>query len=431
MGENIHTALGLWQAGRAEEAFRIAKSALLASMFMGICPGNVGSMNYLDVYRGESQRDFADGGGVTARAIVEGLFGLRPDALAGELVIAPGLPRAWDRASLRHPDASITFHRNGLTETYVIEQRFPKLLPLRLELPARGDRPTLSIDGRAIATWPIRGPAAPRYTVVIRWKSAVPRPAFRPIVDREVTQEYFDTAGAGIPVDLTPYFSDRVTQIFKNEYRSPRSPFVSLATPKQGIGAWAGHVNATADIHDRGLRALARAGHDRITLHDGVPLATPGENGVKNVIFVSQWDKYPREVTVPLSGKASGEVLLMAGSTNFMQSRFVNGEVVVAYADGSTAACELENPTNWWPIEQDYFIDDFQFRRPEPIPLRIDLKTGNVRLINIAEFKGRGGTVPGGAATVLNLALQSSKELKSIASSPCCSNKAFPKSPSR
>src|ERR1035441_9639060 len=51
MGENIHTALGLWQAGRAGEAFRLAKSALLASMFMGICPGNVGTLNYLDVYR--------------------------------------------------------------------------------------------------------------------------------------------------------------------------------------------------------------------------------------------------------------------------------------------------------------------------------------------------------------------------------------------
>ena len=83
MGENIHTALGMWQAGRPDQAFQLTKSALLASMFMGICQGNVGLMNYLDVYRRESQRDFADGGGVTARAIVEGLFGLRPDALGG------------------------------------------------------------------------------------------------------------------------------------------------------------------------------------------------------------------------------------------------------------------------------------------------------------------------------------------------------------
>jgi hypothetical protein len=205
-----------------------------------------------------------------------------------------------------------------------------------------------------------------------------------------------------------------VTQIFKNEYRSPRSSFVSLATPKQGIGAWAGHVNATAEIDDTGLRAAARAGGGRITLPNGIPLATPGESDGRNVIFVSQWDNYPKEVTLPLSGNARGIILLMAGSTNHMQSRFENGEVAVTYADGSVERLRLENPTNWWPIEQDYFIDDYQFRRPEPVPTRVDLKTGNIRVLDIAAFKGRGGPIPGGAATVLDLGLQPGKELKSL-----------------
>ena len=240
------------------------------------------------------------------------------------------------------------------------------------------------------------------------------RPAVRKITDTIAVKPKFDSSGTTAPIDLTRYFNDRVTQVFKNEYRSPRSPFVSLATPKQGIGAWAGHVNATADIDDTGLRAAARAGHNRITLPNGVSLATPGDPDVKNVVFVSQWDNYPKEVTVPLSGESHGLVLLMAGSTNHMQSRFENGEVVVTYADGSATTLELENPTNWWPIDQDYFIDDFQFRRPEPVPIRINLKTGSIRVIDIAEFKGRGGTVPGGAATVLQLPLQSGKELKSM-----------------
>jgi hypothetical protein len=96
-----------------------------------------------------------------------------------------------------------------------------------------------------------------------------------------------------------------------------------------------------------------------------------------------------------------------------MQSRFEN-EVEVTYADGSNEKLELENPTNWWPIEQDYFIDDFQFRRPEPIPIRVDLKSGRIRVLDIAGFKGRGGPIPGGAATVLNLPLRSDKELQSL-----------------
>ena len=419
MGENMHTALGLWQAGRPGEAFRIAKSALLASMFMGICPGNVGSMNYLDVYRRESQRDFADGGGVTSRAIVEGLFGLRPDALAGELVVAPGLPAGWDHASLRHPDASISFQRTGTTETYLIEPRFAKTMALRFQPPARDGVATVSINGRVVTSGESRTPASAKYTVVVRWKFTPvdrvepgERPRGKPRMPPPVDAP--GMTGERSPVDLTPYFNDRVTRIFKNEYRSPRSPFVSLAMPKQGIGAWAGHVNATADIDDSGLRAAARAGHDRITLPDGVPLATPGDTAAKNVIFVSQWDNYPKEAIVPLSGRANEMVLLMAGSTNFMQSRFENGEVVVTYADGSRETLPLVNPINWWPIEQDYFIDDFQFERPQPVPVRVDLKTGRIRAIDIAAFKGRGGTVPGGAATVLRLPLQSGKELKSM-----------------
>jgi hypothetical protein len=217
-----------------------------------------------------------------------------------------------------------------------------------------------------------------------------------------------------VVVNLAPYFNDRVTQIFKNEYRSPRSPFASLAIPKQGIGAWAGGVSETADIDDAGLRAVARAGHNRLVLPNGIPLATPGDGDAKNAVFVSQWDNYPSEATVPLSGKARGIVLLMAGSTNHMQSRFVNGEVVVTYADHSSAKLALENPTNWWPIEQDYFIDDFQFRRPGAIPMRVDLKTGAVRAPDVATFKGQGGTIPGGAATVLQLPLEPGKELKSL-----------------
>ena len=423
MGENIHTALGLWQAGRADEAFRITKSALLASMFMGICPGNVGSMNYLDVYRQESQRDFADGGGVTSRAIVEGLFGLRPDALAGELLIVPGLPMAWDHARLHHPDASISFQRNGTTETYVIEQRFAKPLLLRLRLPARGAPPRVAINGRVVRInndFQVESPAARKYEVIVQWSDVAPvAPTTKPRLRNSTTAvPHIDTSGTAEIVDLTPYFNDRVTQIFKNEYRSPRSPFVSLAIPKQGIGAWAGHVNATADIDDTGLRAAARAGHNQIMLPNGVPLATPGEGGLKNVVFVSQWDNYPREVTVPLSGQGRGIVLLMAGSTNHMQSRYVNGEVEVTYADvslhSSVEKLELVNPTNWWPIEQDYFIDDFQFRRPEPIPIRVDLKSGRIRVLDIAGFKGRGGPIPGGAATVLNLPLRSDKELQSL-----------------
>jgi hypothetical protein len=215
-------------------------------------------------------------------------------------------------------------------------------------------------------------------------------------------------------LELTPHFNDRVTAIFQNgKYRSPRSPFVSLAIPAQGIGYWAGHVNASAEIDDTGLRAAAAANGGKLSLN-GVTFATPGPGDAKNILFTSQWDNYPRDATVPLTGKARQLHLLMAGSTNAMQSRLDNGEVIVTYTDGTTDRLALRNPETWWPIEQDYFIDDYQFRLDGPLPTRVDLKTGAVRVLDRDTFKGQGRVIPGGAATVLALSLDPAKELQSL-----------------
>lgn len=432
MGENIHTALAFWQAGRSEEAYALTKSSLIASMFMGISPGNVGSMNYLDVYRRESQRDFGDGTGVTSRAIIEGLFGIKPDLLAGELVISPGFPSDWTHAKLHHPDFDFSFQREGNTDTYRLVSRLPKPVRLRARLAASHRDPHATINGRSISPAPaadllskveFTSPAATSFEIRIIWSgqplaiAQTPVPKRKAILAEKVTGmvSWNHPLPSNIrldSVDLTPFFNDSVTQIFKNEYRSPRSPYCSLAIPKQGIGAWAGHVNATAEIDDSGLRAIAKANQGRLTMPNGVPFTTPAEG--KNIVFTSQWDNYPREATIPLTGHAMHLFLLMAGSTNWMQSRIDNGEVDVTYSDGSSTRLPLHNPTNWWPIEQDYFIDDYQFKRPGPLPPRVDLKTGQLRLLDPATFKGQGREIPGGSATALKLQLDPKKELRSL-----------------
>ena len=69
--------------------------------------------------------------------------------------------------------------------------------------------------------------------------------------------------------------------------------------------------------------------------------------------------------------------------------------MVVTYADGSSSRLALRNPETWWPIEQDYFIDDFQFPLEGPLPPRVDLKTGKIRILDAGTFKGRGREIPG------------------------------------
>jgi hypothetical protein len=432
MAEAAHTALGFWLANRAETAFKLFKGELLDSMFLGLCPGNVGCMTHYDVARGEAQRDFADAIGVNSRALIEGLFGIKPDALAGELKIVPGFPAAWGHASLRHPDLNFQFVRDGLQETYTVEPKFPRRMGLTLQMVALRDAPEITVNGKP-ASWKwvadnfgaprieVATPAAGKFEVVVRWQGGVPvaqtPPEVTPAPPEKIEDfDWHQKVANGDKletVDLTPYFNDRVNRIFQNEYRSPRSPFASLAAPKQGIGGWC-EPNAEFAVDDSGLRKLAAQNGGKIVLPDGVALATPGDPDARNIIFTSQWDNYPRAVSVPLTGRAARAFLLMAGSTGALQSQFDNGEIVVTYTDGSAEKLPLRNPTNWWPIDQDYFIDDYAFRRDEPIPPRVDLRTGNIRLLDVASFKGQGGKVPGGAATVLEMALDPARELKSI-----------------
>jgi hypothetical protein len=460
MDENMHTALALWQGGHSKEAYVLAKGSLLASMYMGISPGNVGTMDYLDVYRRESQRDFGDSAGTMSRAIVEGLFGVHPDALAGMLTIAPGFPDDWTHARMVHPDVTVDFVRTGRTETWEITQSGKRFQTMTFQVPAAftsiasvqvngksvrwlmdpeaAGRPVLKVLTKEGASTRIRiewsgdpmnaqwmARATPGETIGnfrqmsngrFRWWNPIPFTTKRPMAATEIVDWHAPIPASRLEaVDLDPFFNDRVSAIFAmGKYLTPRSSGVSLELPWQGAGAWAGHLNTLPAIDDSGLRKAAAASGGRIALPNGVFFATPPVADVKNIIFTSQWSNYPHEVSVPLSGHAAHAFFLMAGSTNFMQSRMDNGEVVVTYTDGGSTRLALRNPETWWPIEQDYFIDDYQFPMVGPLPPRVDLKTGNIRVLSLPTFKGEGRDIPGGAATVLDLALDPKKQLQSV-----------------
>ena len=130
----------------------------------------------------------------------------------------------------------------------------------------------------------------------------------------------------------------------------------------------------------------------------GIPFLIRAEQ--KNILFASQWDNYPTQATVPLAGKAKKLYLLMTGSTNPMQSQMVNAKIEVHYADGGKETLALKNPSNWWPIEQDYLDDGYAFALPNgSAPYRVQLKTGDLYragpLSRYSDIKGL--TSPAGA----------------------------------
>jgi hypothetical protein len=208
-------------------------------------------------------------------------------------------------------------------------------------------------------------------------------------------------------VDLSAYFNAYTTEIFQKEYLSPRPKTVTLQLPQNGVGNWC-KFDIHPDIDDSGLRAAAGS-KGWIDGPHGIRLATP-KNG-KNIVYTSLWDNYPDSVTIAIGGLAEYLHLMMAGSTNAMQSRFLNGEVVVGYKDGTTEVLELRNPETWWPIQEDYLVDDFAFRIDGELPWRLRLKSGEL----YRPEKGTGGRqIPGGCATVLAMPLDGGKELASL-----------------
>ena len=209
-------------------------------------------------------------------------------------------------------------------------------------------------------------------------------------------------------VNLSHVLKHQVKEIFTRVYAEPRSSYCSLAMPDTLLGGWA-NPDGSATIDDAGLRAASGLLETGV----GVDFATP-TGSAPNCLFLSHWKQDEASVKVALSGRAEGIYLLMAGSTMPQCSRMQHGTVSVTYADGSTAKLRLRNPESWWPIEQDYLLDDYFFVNDAPLPPRVDLRSGKTRMLDIASFKGKGRTVPGGSATILHLPLDATKELASL-----------------
>lgn len=497
--EVMHTALSYFQAGRADAGYKLLKSSVLDGMYLGDSPGNFGQISFYDAARGECYRDFGDPIGVASRVLIQGLFGILPDALNKQIILRPGFPADWDKASVSTPDISYRFTRKEDTDTYHITQRFQTPLHPVLQINARKEKIRSVKVNDVPATWQsiesahgypllsIQAEGTSSTTITIEWEGAPLHTlaAQEPVIasngklalqipsGASISQVYdpqsvlakhtmgataFNAQIKGEPghhtffvythqgemdwwqpvniyientrkapsytdfadirpekcrmVDFDRQLNASVTDIYQNEYLSPRSPYTTLQLPTQGIGEWC-HPLLTATIDDSELRSLVH--HDTFQTSLGIPFRLK-EKG-NNILFTSLWDNYPDSSTISLSGTASHAYLLMAGSTNHMQCHIANGIIRIHYADGTSQATELTNPDNWCPIEQDFYVDGKAFQATAPRPYRLHLRSGKIsrdlgKELNITGVYGR--EIEGGAGILLDIPLDHSKELKGL-----------------
>lgn len=239
------------------------------------------------------------------------------------------------------------------------------------------------------------------WSLSISFEAKEAKPAFAPI-------PVLSAGSHAEPLNLTPVLKHQINEIFIRVYAEPRSPYCSLAIADNLLGGWANPDNRTT-IDDAGLRAAN--GLLRTPL--GVDFLTP-TGTAPNCLFLSYWKQDEPSTKLPLTGHARGIYLLIAGTTFPQCSRTTHGTVTMKYSDGSSAKLPLRNPETWWPIEQDYLLDDYMFVNNAPLPPRVDLRTGQTRVLDPIAFHGKGRTVPGGAATILHLPLDPAKNLASL-----------------
>ena len=414
--EVMHTALAYFEAGYS--GYDLMKANILDQMYYGQSPANFGQISKYDAARGECYRDFGDCIGISSRTLIQGLFGIVPQALYGKCIIRPDFPAGWDSVAVKTPYLSYTYTRKGGVERYEITQHFRQ--PLKIII-----RQNTGL-GRYVDT---EGTAGQHQVIeledpgrVLSSKHPMPERSRNLALNEPSTQKgrfFAERSGRAERFLCTfdQYFNANVDDIFKNQYLSPRPQTTTLQIPVQGIGEWC-HPEQTADINDSVFRSLIV--DDNLVVAD-IPFRTPKQG--PNIVYTSLWDNYPDSVVLPLKGRASTAYLLMAGSTNHMQSRIDNGLVVVTYHDGTADTLALRNPDNWCPIEQDYYVDGKAFCAASPRPLRVCLgkSTTDGRPLVSRDLGSElglqgadGRTIPGGAAQILAMPLNPQKRLRSL-----------------
>jgi hypothetical protein len=367
----MQAALACFKAGRNEEGFRLMKANIIDQMFDGQSPGNFEQTSKYDVVNGAQGRDMADCISVTARTLTEGLFGIRPDAFIRRCIIHPGFPESWDSASISTPYVDYRFRRQGNLLIYDVTQHFNQAqqIVLRVNL---GKGEYRDIEGTTEEHQVFEVPAPLKLPEVYMYSSyeepapvaeGTDEPTFELKFQKvELDECYNDSLNAISPEVVDTFFRK---QIVKGEY-----------------------------------------------LMMGVPFLTPVVG--PNIVCASLSDHYPDKVSIPLKHRAWRAWLLLAGTTSTRESRMVNGLIVARYEDGTADTLRLVNPDNWCPVEQEYYINDYSFRAPQPRPYRVSLDTGIVSR-DLCKALGIKGTsdlmIPGGAAQMLCMHLDPEKKV--------------------
>jgi hypothetical protein len=377
LGENLQLAIAGFKAGKTDESVAVL-SGMAKRALDKASPGDLSF-------------PVAESATQTARAIVEGLFGYRPDYPNGRVAFHPSIPASWGRASIKTGDFSLCYNRDGVTFSLTrpahvtLRMRLYAQELIRVEgaknwqlIPSIGgmvleadmgytDRAELKLTVKGFRDFekPEYLTALPAdMTDIYDPQNAAATPyghhmMFRKTSDgwyREirlnlgenpVETELIRKQRMPIPananfetVDFMSCMNADVREIFKQQYLSPR--------PERGCHAeigYDGYLLWTFPFWDIRPHEMKIDRHGILQSDSGVPLCI--RDGDRNVVFTSLWDNYPDRITIPVNREGRMAFLAVSGSTNPNLCGIENARLTFCYADGTEEVLPLVNPRNY------------------------------------------------------------------------------------
>jgi hypothetical protein len=266
--------------------------------------------------------------------VVRGLFGIEPALHEGRLTICPAFPSGWREASIRTPDVSYQWRREGDRATFRIRTPQPRVKVVRANL-----------TGEAVTT-----PAETESVVAVTYGPALPPPA--PPKEKTILAEQQPPAP---PRVVTEDERRRLVRFDLAEACNLTCEEL-LATAFQYDVYPEGKQNKPAPLNQRSHKPVLvmPASPRELRTSNGWEFlvsgrqAGAGEAPAKNLLAVSSWPPYPLPggAVIPVGMRCESLCLLLQNYVHPLKNYIPNGEVVLRYADGEPAIESLIPPYN-------------------------------------------------------------------------------------
>jgi hypothetical protein len=177
--EQLNLALTNYLVGRADEAYALLRGTL-CGIYNGPTPGGLSGHMHVDG-RQRMNNEFADAISMWGRAVVEGMFGIRPKRPRGIVELSPQFPSAWPEASITTPQFSYHWKRDS--GRILIDWQSPIATAVELRMPLQAEKiDSVMVDGLAASyqlepgvgmTWlNTKTPSATSGTISVSWVAA-------------------------------------------------------------------------------------------------------------------------------------------------------------------------------------------------------------------------------------------------------------------